>query len=271
MRKSVLFTSIAALAVRNVFNNAGWKLDENGNIVMQGGNPVWVGPDGREGTVGVDTIGRLNAENKQFRERAEAAEAALKPFEGLDAAAARSALDTVNALGDGGVVDASKLDALKAQLTSQYEAQISELTGKLDGVTNKLNDTVLTAAFNSSKFIADNIAVPSDLFQASFAKNFKVEDGKIIPVDADGKPIYSKKRFSEVADFEEGISILVDGYAHKDRILKAPSGGGSGNNGQGGNRGGGSVVRRSDFEGMPAGRQAEIAAKMRTGEVQIVD
>lgn len=257
--------------LRNVFNNAGWKLDENGNIVIRDGNPVWVDSTGREGTVGVDTIGRLNAENKQFRERAETAEAALRPFEGLDGAAARAALETVAALGEGGVVDASKLDALKAQLTGQYETQITDLRCQLSTVTDRLNDTVLTSAFSGSKFISDNIAIPADMFQASFARNFKVENGAIIPVDSKGEPIYSKKRFGEVADFEEGIAILVDGYANKDRILKAPSGGGSGSGGQGGGRGNTSVVRRGDFESMSASEQAATAAKAAKGEVQIVD
>lgn len=263
---------MTGLRLRNVFNtNAGWKLDENGNIVVQNGNPVWVDESGREGTVGVDTIGKLNRENKAFRERAEAAEAALKPYEGLDGEAARKALETVSALGDGGVVDATKLEAMKAQITQQYESQIADLSGKLGTVTDQLNNTVLSAAFNGSKFISDNIAVPADLFQASFSRNFKVENGSIIPVDSKGEPIYSKKRFGEIADFEEGISILVDGYANKDRILKAPSNGGSGSGGQGGTRGAGSVVRRSDFEGMNPADQAAIAAKMSKGEVQIVD
>ena len=259
--------------LRNVFNsgNAGWKVDENGNIVVQNGNPVWIDANGNEGTVGVDTIGKLNKENKAFRDRAEAAEAALKPFEGLDPAAARSALETVASLGDGGVGDASQLNEIKDQLKQQYETQISELNSNLNTVTSQLNNTVLSAAFNGSKFISENIAVPADLFQASFAKNFKVENGNIIPLDNKGEPIYSKKRFGEVADFEEGISILVDSYANKDRILKAPGNGGSGSGGQGGTRGAGSVVRRSDFEGMNAADQASIAAKMSKGEVQIVD
>jgi len=257
---------------RNVFDNgAGWKLDENDTIVMQNGNPVWVDANGREGTVGVDTIGKLNAENKSFRQRAEAAEAALKPFEGLDAEAARKAVETVSALGDGGVIDASKLETIKAQITQQYESQLNELNGKLSGVTEKLNNTVLSAAFNGSQFISENIAIPVDMFQAAFSRNFKVEDGNIIALDSKGEPIYSKKRFGEVADFEESLNILVDGYAHKDRILKAPNNNGSGSGGQGGNRGAGSVVRRSDFDGMSAVDQAAIAAKVGKGEVQLVD
>ena len=64
------------------------KIDEQGHAVLQDGKPVYVKDDGAEvafdvtGTVA--TIGRLNAEAKQHRERAEAAEGKLKGFEGID-------------------------------------------------------------------------------------------------------------------------------------------------------------------------------------------
>ena len=266
-------TTALALALRAVYDpgKAGWKLDENGAIVLNAGNPVWVDESGQEGSVGADTVGRLSAENKAFRLRAEKAEKALVPFEGLDPAAAKSALETVAALGEGGVVDAAKLEQVKAQITQQFETQLTEANGKLQSVTDKLNDTVLSAAFSGSKFINESIAIPADLFQASFAKNFRVDEGQIVPVDAKGEPIFSKTRYGEVADFEEGISILVDGYANKDRILKAPQGGGTGSGGGGGKRPGGSVVRRSDLASMTPQDQAATAAKARAGEVQIVD
>jgi len=272
-RYKYFITTALTLAVRAVHDTgkAGWKLDENGAIVLNAGNPVWVDESGQEGSVGADTVGRLSAENKAFRLRAEKAEKALAPFDGLDVTAAKAALETVAALGEGGVVDAAKLEAVKTQITQQYEAQLSEANGKLQSVTDKLNDTVLSAAFSGSKFINESIAIPADMFQASFAKNFKVEEGKIVPVDTKGEPIFSKTRYGEVADFEEGIAILVDGYANKDRILKAPQGGGTGNSGAGGGRGANSVVRRSDLATMTPQDQAATAAKARLGEVQIVD
>ena len=266
-------TTALALAVRSVFETgkAGWKLDENGAIVLLSGNPVWVDESGQEGSVGADTVGRLSAENKAFRLRAEKAEKALQPFEGLDATAAKAAIETVTALGEGGLVDAAKLEAVKTQIVQQYEGQLAEANEKLGVVTNRLNDTVLSAAFTGSKFINESIAIPADLFQASFGKNFKVEEGRIIPLDAKGEPLMSKTRFGETADFEEGIAILVDGYANKDRILKAPQGGGTGSGGAGGGRGASSVVRRADLAAMSPPDQAATAAKARAGEVQIVD
>ena len=265
-------TSIKRLPLRTVFDTGklGWKLDENGAIVVKDGNPVWINDKGEEGTVGVATLGQMSAENKAFRLRAENAEKALKPFEGLDPAAAKSALETVAALGDGGVVEAAKLDQIKAQMQQTYEGQIADVSGKLQTVTERLNNTVLSAAFGNSKFIEQSIAIPKDMFQAAFAKHFKVEEGNIVAVDAKGEPLMSKTRFGENADFEEAVAILVDGYANKDQILKAPSGGGTGSGGGGGKRPGDRVVRRSDFNQLPPAEQAAIAAKARSGEVQIV-
>ena len=44
-----------------------WKLDENNNIVLKDGNPVYIDANGVEKTVAVDTIARLNNEAKEHR------------------------------------------------------------------------------------------------------------------------------------------------------------------------------------------------------------
>jgi hypothetical protein len=66
------------------------------------GRPVFVGEDGKDTPIdapsALATISRLNAEAKGHREGKEAAERALKAFEGIEAEAARAALETVAAL-----------------------------------------------------------------------------------------------------------------------------------------------------------------------------
>ena len=63
------------------------KLDENGNVVVQDGKPVYVYDDGKEVAYDVPAavakISSLNAEAKQHREAKEAAEAKLKAFDVL--------------------------------------------------------------------------------------------------------------------------------------------------------------------------------------------
>ena len=92
--------------------------------------------------------------------------------------------------------------------------------------------------FARSKYIQDNIAVPADMIQAQFGKNFQIENGKVVAVGADGQKIYSRTRPGEVADFDEALESLVGGYQHKDSILKGGQGSGGGFQGNGGNKSG---------------------------------
>ncbi len=253
-------------------NTAGWKLDENGAVVMKDGNPVWVNADGQEGTIAIDTISRLNAEAKANRIRAEQAEAALKPFEGLDPAEARKAIDTLKTVDLEKMVDSGQIETVRNEIKSQYEKDLAERDKQLNDVTGQLHSTLLNSAFASSKFIAENIAVPADMLMATFAKNFKVDGSSVVAIGSDGNPLYSKTRYGEVADFDEALGLLVESYPHKDSILKAPSGGGTGNSGAGGNGGGpAKFIKRSDFATKPPHEQAAIAAAAKKGEMQIVD
>ena len=129
----------------------------------------------------------------------------------------------------------------------------------------------LQTAFGSSAFVKERIGVPAEMFQATFAKNFKVENGKVIPYDTTGNKVYSKKRMGEVADVDEALEIMVDAYPYKDSILKADDQSGSGNDGNGGGRGNGRTIKRADFDKMAPSQQAETAALMGKGEVTVVD
>jgi hypothetical protein len=68
--------------------------------------------------------------------------------------------------------------------------------------------------------------VPADIIESRFGKNFKIEEGKVVAYGHDGNKLFSKSRPGEPAEFEEALELLVDGYAHKDQILK-----GTGNSG----------------------------------------
>ena len=159
------------------------KQDENGNAVLSDGKPVYVKDDGTEtafDVVGtVNTISRLNNEAKSNRERAEAAESGLKAFEGIeDPASAIKALETVKNLDDSKLVDAGKLEEVKAaaiKAADEKYAPVVEENGMLKG---QLRSEIIGGNFARSKFIADNLVIPSDMVEAQFGKNFTIEDGK---------------------------------------------------------------------------------------------
>ncbi|WP_298146283.1 DUF6651 domain-containing protein [uncultured Acinetobacter sp.] len=217
--------------------------------VIQDGKPVYVHDDGSEvphdAPHTVATISRLNGEAKTHCEAKEQLEKQVKAFEGLDPEQAKQALITVQNLDMKKLVDAGEVDKVKAEITEAlkktYEPQLQQLQQERDAVQQQLHGELIGGGFARSKFIQDNIAVPMDMVQNTFGKNFKIEDGKVVAYGADGQKIYSRSRPGEVADFDEALETLVGGYQHKDSILKGSQAGGGGF--QGGGQGGGQAPK----------------------------
>lgn len=249
-------------------NGGGWKV-ENGAVVLQDGNPVFVGADGKESIVDQTTIARLNAEAKSHRIAKEAAETKLKDFEGLDAKAARDALEKIGKIDAKTLIDAGEVDKVRNTIKSEYEGQIAERDGTIKGLNERISGLLLDMAFKDSDFIRDNIAVPADMFRAAFGKHFKVENEQIVAFGNDGNRVLSKKRIGEPADFAEAIEILVDSYPNRDAILKAPDQRGTGGNGNGGQRGNVARMSRDEFAKLSPQKQAEFSKAVREGKAEL--
>lgn len=241
------------------------KLDENGHVVVQEGKPVYVHEDGKEvafdasGTV--STITRLNAEAKSHRERAESAEKSLKGFDGIaDPAAARNALDVVSKLDQKKLVDAGEIDTVRNEISKAFQTQLDEANGKAQTYEQQLYAEKIGGSFARSKYIADKLAVPVDMVQATFGQNLKIEEGKVVAYDTQGQKIFSRSRPGELADFDEAIETLVSQYPHRDHILKSSNANGGGS--QGG--GGGNSGAKGNFGGSKEDRVAAIKAMTAT-------
>lgn len=241
------------------------------------GLPVYVMDDGREiGFDAVATSGRVGALNKEaqtHREAKEALEARMKMFEGIDdPEAARSALGTVKNLQSGELKTAAQIEEIKSEARKAAEKQVEEATRALGGqlkeaqtererLTATLFNEKVGGAFARSKFINDKAAVPADMMQAMFRDRFKVEGDKIVPYDASGQKIFSSTRPGEVADFDEGLEALVNGYPNKAQILKGTGHSGTGaKQGQGGTQqvNGKPAMLRSQFEALTAQDKAAM-------------
>lgn len=254
------------------------KLDADGHVVVQDGKPVYKHTDGKEvpfdAAATVATITRLNSEAKGHREAKEAAEAKLKPFEGIDdAESARKALETVKNLKDGELVSAGKVEEIKAAAKKAAEEQVAAAAkshaealknaeSERDRFKGDLYSEKIGGAFSRSKVISEKFAIPADLVQARFGSNFKVEDGKTVAYDAAGNRIYSRAKPGEIADFDEALETLVDAYPYRDQILKGTGASGSGARGSNGLGGGAKTMPRSQFEALDP---ATKAAKMKEG------
>lgn len=239
------------------------KLDDKGNAVLQDGKPVYVHEDGSEhpfdAAATVETIKARNAEAKTNRVRYEAAEAKLKAFEGIEPEAARTAIETVKNYDSSKSKDAAEFERRLSESNKTWQEKLDAATKAAAEAERKLDEKIVGDAFLRSKFIADKLAVPADMVQATFGRNFKVENGQLVAIDANGNPIMSKANPGTNATFDEACEILVSGYAHKDSILKATNGGGSGTPAGGGSGGGGGAksVKRSDFNQLDPGAQAK--------------
>lgn len=249
------------------------KLDADGHAVLQDGKPVYITDDGKEaaidvaGTVG--TITRLNSEAKSHRERAEAAEKALKSFEGIaDPAAAIKALGLVANLDAKKLIDAGEVETVKAELTKGFTEKLTAAEKRAQDMEAALYGEKIGGAFARSKFIADKAAVPADMIQSRFGSAFKIEDGKTVAYDANGSKIYSRAKPGELADFEESLEILVDGYAYKDNILKGNSNGGGGTRQSNGGGTGGKTMTRAAFDALSPSAKASAIT---TDKVTLTD
>lgn len=232
------------------------KLDADGHAVLQDGKPLYVHDDGKEvpfdapGTVA--KISELNGEAKRHREAKEAAEEALKVFEGLDPEASKKALETVKNLNDKKLIDAGEVGKIRDEAVKAVEDKYAPVVKERDALAGKLVEKIVSNAFAHSKYIADKLVLPPDLAEAAFAKNFKIEGDNLVGYGREGKQIFSREKPGELAAFDEAMEILVAEYPRRDSILKGT--GASGGGSKGGSEGGGSnTLTRSKFDSLDAG------------------
>lgn len=126
------------------------KLDENGNVVVVDGKPVYIHDDGKEipfdAPQAMQKISSLNAENKQHREAKEKAEAELKKFDGIDdVAKAKEALKTVENLDAKKLIDAGEAEKVRQEVIKGYEQKLADA---------KSNASSNLFAYNRNKLIS---------------------------------------------------------------------------------------------------------------------
>lgn len=239
------------------------KLDADGHVVLQEGKPVYVKDDGTEvafdapGTIAA--IGKLNAEAKTHRERAEAAEGKLKGFEGIDdPAKAREALNTLANLDAKKLVDAGEIERVKGEISKGFQTQLDSEKSAREKAEARLHREMVGGSFVRSKYAAEKLAIPPDLVEAYFGRHFKVEDDAVVAYDANGQKLYSHSNPGALAGFDEALSILVNQYPSKDSILKGTGGHGGGAGGSAGS--GGNKQPQGNFGGDFSERKAAVRA-----------
>jgi hypothetical protein len=246
--------------------------EEKSYAVLKDGNPVYVDDDGKETTYDPlamhTTIGRLNKESQTHREAKEAAEKSLKEFGDLDPKAARKAIDTVKNLDDKKLIDAGEVDRVIKEKTKTFQTALDEAKQETADLRTKYDSEKINSAFASSEYIAEKLAVPSDMAQATFGKHFVFKEGVMTPIDASGNTIYSDSNPGDIATFDEALEKVVKAYPHRDSILKGTGHSGSGTIPPGGGNGTGRKITRSEFEKATPTEQQKFA---RDPDVTITD
>ncbi|MDE3939039.1 hypothetical protein NUS40_11790, partial [Glaesserella parasuis] len=139
------------------------KLDENGNVVVVDGKPVYIHDDGKEipfdAPQAMQKISSLNAENKQHREAKEKAEA----------------------------------EKVRQEVIKGYEQKLADAKALAEKVQGQLHTELIGGSFARSKFVTEKLAMPVDVAQAFFGKHFSIdENGAILAKDAFGNEIFSR-------------------------------------------------------------------------------
>jgi len=245
------------------------KLDDNGNVVLQDGKPVYVYEDGKEiafdAPAAMAKISELNEEGKKRRLKIKEYEEKLKTFDGIDdVEAAKKALETVKNLDEKKLIDAGKVEELKKQYAEQveekekalkkaFEDEIESLKGQLKEKDTSIFQMMVSEKFQTSPwFSGENkkTTLFPELAASYFGKNFKVENqnGKlrVIGYDDNGEMILSREKIGEPADFDEAIGTLIEKHPKKHEILKGQPGGGPGISGS--EHIPGKTIRRGDME-----------------------
>lgn len=229
-----------------------WKTDDNGNLVVVDGNPVVITADGKEEAFSLESnkqyIDSLKAEAIGHRQKGNGYKEQLQAFDGIDPVKAREAMEKVKSFSEKDLIDAGKVEEIKAEMKRVHDVQLNEVTSKAEQYKQQMQSYIIGQSFGESKFIADKLNIPTDMAREFFGKHFAVDaNNRVIALHDTNNPesiIYSDSNPGEPASFDEALAKFVNSYQHKDTILK-----GSGNQGGGTSNSGNapSGIKRSEM------------------------
>lgn len=214
-----------------------WKKDANGKLVEQDGSPVYVYADGKEvpfdGDRAVGKINELTTEAANRRTEAKTATERLAAFGDLDPEKARKGIEALANLDAKKLIDAGKVDELfaerSASATKAWEEKLAAKDAEVKAEQARVHKLIVGNRFATSKVIPEKTVIPGSVAEKVFGDYFKVEGESAVGY-INGKPIYSRTKPGELADFEEAIGIVIESLPEADRnqILRSAESSGGG-------------------------------------------
>lgn len=227
------------------------KLDDKGNAVLQDGHPVYIHDNGSEAQFDAKAahvqIATLSREAGERRTALKVAEEKLAAFGDLDPAAALKATAFAASLDGKKVLDDEGLQKVISAALKPVQDKLTATETALQQKDGTIHKMMVGDKIKSSAFLEKTVYTPSDA-ERLYGDHFKIEDGKMVPYDANGAPIYSAVRAGELADVDEALAHIIGSRPDKDSILRATGSGGAGSNpGQGG-KPQGRTMTRAEYE-----------------------
>ena len=190
-----------------------------------------------------------------------------KTYEGIDVEQVKELLKKEIQLKEKKLIDSGKVDELLEERTksmkTEYEKKIKELSDKVASSDTQLERLVIDNAIQSEavKSGVRDTAMEDVLLRGR--ARFKLQDGKAVPLNGEGKTIYGKDG-STPESMTEWVSGLSTSTPH---LFKPSTGGGTnGNNGNGSN--GAKTMKRADFDALDQTAKHAFAV---TQKGQVVD
>jgi len=235
-----------------------FKRNEDGALALdESNNPIRVDADGKEYPFGDEALDatlhnltKANSEAAERKRKLREVESQLKHLEGIEDPEkyfrdANKALETVKNLDDKKLVEAGEVENLKKSISESYEKKLKEAQDEIQAKDAELYTEKVSSRFAKSQALERTVLTP-DIAEAYFGKHFKIEDGQVVGYLGDEK-IYSKENPGQYAGFDEALSMVIEQYPMKDKIMRANPGG-SGTPPSGGSFSSGTKTKK-DFRG----------------------
>jgi hypothetical protein len=171
----------------------------------------------------------------------------LKRFEGIDPDQIKALLEekaeaakATKKLEEEKLRAAGDFEALKTRMLSEHQKELdaerkqaSEIKKNVDLLTSQIHELTIGSAFAGSKFIQDDLLLPTRQARRAFEEYFEVKDGEIVAYDRPAKdtgrvPLVDSK--GRNLPFDEAIKQIVEADPDRDRLMKSKQKPGSGQN-----------------------------------------
>jgi len=237
-----------------------WKTDADGNLVLDSGNPVYVGNDGNEVVASGEYVGQLRGEAMANRIELKTAKDQLKAFEGIDPSKASEAIAKLKDIDLSKMISSDKLDEVRAEVEKSFQGTIDELKGQVESKSGIIHKMKISGGIQGSEFLKKTIFKDTpEVADSYFAKHFSIDESGEAVATLNGETIYSVENPGKPASVNEALGIIVGQHPQKDHFLLGNGASGSGAQGSNASGQGSKSITRQQFDSKSPQEQASFA------------